>query len=256
MDFSNHTELMTVMADHGISFLPPDWHIPEFAKCCSGLRTYLSENKTTQGRVPLLGNNFFDIEPRYRCDLLSFDIPGIANQLAMAIGYALLYYPYTAKAEDTYFPTIADVNFWYHMDFGFRLASSGWDRLSLLLDMAYELDLKEKCSLRRVLGKMSAQYPEIVKITHFKSLKSFRDGKFQELEGGAGRGARHETTHLLSPRTRFFAEFLDTTFSGEPIAEQRRETQIEMLMAHHWHLLRGIQDTLELVSYRWPHNPA
>lgn len=138
------------------------------------------------------------------------------------------------------------------MDFGFRLASSGWDRLSLLLDLTFALNTKDRCSLRVILKELPIRDKNIVKNGHFISLKTFRDNKFLELEAGQGEGTRHEATHLLSPRTRFFAEFIDTTLQGRPIAEERRKEQLDKLGEHHWHYLRGIHDALRLVAYRWP----
>ena len=78
------------------------------------------------------------------------------------------------------FPTFADGFFWYHIDYGFRLAPSGWDRLALLLDLAFNTGVGFSCNLKRVLIAITKKDPQIVQDTNFVELTSFRDDQFRD----------------------------------------------------------------------------
>ncbi|MGE5443009.1 MAG: hypothetical protein ACM3SR_00195 [Ignavibacteriales bacterium] len=94
---------------------------------------------------------------------------------------------------------------------------------------------------------------KIVQDANFKKLKTFRDSRFLDLEAGSGKGARHETTHLLSPSTKFFFEFLEKGNKSVSVPpELRPKERRNMLIEHHEFYLSGIQSALQLVSLRWP----
>lgn len=248
-------EILQILLDLKISLI--DLNHPflgEFYKRCSKFRSDLLNKETAQARPPLSGSSFWDITPKYRVDVLGIDISKMANQLAFAIGFASLYLSQVAKSETTYFPTTADSFFWYHIDFGIRLASSGWDRIALLLDLAFGLNTGTNCNLRLVLKNIPKVDTQIIQDASFKKLKAFRDGRFLYLEAKAGTGARYEATHLLSPGTRLLFEFLDT-HAGKPPkvpTELRPKERRDMLIEHHGFYLSRIQDALRLVSLRWP----
>jgi hypothetical protein len=220
---------------------------------CESFRLHLLEKETSEPRQPLLQRSFWDITPKYRFDVLVQEIPKVANKLAYAIGFSSVYLEHVAPSRLPYFPTAADHCFWYHIDFGIRLASSGWDRVALLLDLAFDLHTATKCSLPRVLKSIPKSVdPGIVQDQNFKNLKTFRDGRFFDLEAGAGKGARHETTHLLLPSTRYLFSLLDAHARGESVPPELGPIgQRDMLVEHHKQYLCGIQGVGRLVFAWW-----
>lgn len=254
MEIPLEKEILQILSNLGIPVLNVNHPIhDELFRCSSKLRSHLLKIATTQARHALSQSSFWDITPKYRLDVLRFDIVKIANQLAYAIGFSTLYLSQVAKSKTTYFPTMADSFFWYHIDFGIRLASSGWDRIALLLDLAYQLNLDTKCNFPRVVREIPKVDRNIVHNTDFKKLRDFRNNRFLDLEAGAGRGARHETTHLLSASTKFFSEFLENRGKAVRIPpDLRPKERRDMLIEHHEFYLSGIQSALQLVSLRWP----
>ena len=222
--------------------------------CCAEFRQHLLKLETSQTRPPLSGGSYWDITPKYRFDVLARDIPVIADQLAFAIGFSSLYLPQVAPSKRQYFPTFADSFFWYHIDFGFRLASSGWDRIALLLDIAFNLNLGNKCNIKDVLKKLPKDSKMVADDKSFKNLKCFRDTKLNDLEAKRGKGARHEATHLLSPSTRFLFEFLETSVAPEtgevPLGLEPKGRR-DMLIAHHKSYIAGVQDAVHLIASYW-----
>jgi len=248
-------EVFEILPKIGIKVINGDHPLlGELLGHCSGLRSYLLKTEGAQTRRPLLANTFWDIIAKYRLDVLTQDIPKVANQLAYAIAFATLYLDYIAEAGKAYFPNAGNHFFWYHIDFGLRLASSGWDRIALLLDLAYELNTGTKCGLATVLKEIPKKDANIVKQNDFKELKKFRDNWFLDLEANAGEGARHEATHLLSPSSRFLFEFLDgygKTLDEVPL-KLSPKTQRDLLIEHHGFYVSGIGNAIRLVLLRWP----
>jgi hypothetical protein len=247
-------EVCQILAALGIHLLGPGHPIvDEFHRACVAFRSHLVNLETSQDRPPLSRSSFWEITPKYRFDVLSQDIPNIANQLAFAIGFSSLYLGQVAESTTTYFKTFADAFFWYHIDFGIRLASSGWDRIALLLDLAFDLNTGTRCSLPLVLKEIPNIDAQIIQDKNFKKLKAFRDGGFLDLEARAGEGARHEATHLLSPSTRFLCEFLDAIVKkpGKAPPESRPKERRDMLVEHHGLYVSGIENAAQLVSSRW-----
>ncbi|MHB1054652.1 MAG: Cthe_2314 family HEPN domain-containing protein [Thermoleophilia bacterium] len=146
---------------------------------------------------------FWELGPSYRFDLLGYEIPWIADELAYAIAYMSIYLPHIKQDVSTRheLPSIADFLYWYHTDAGIRIASSCWERLGLLMDLAFDLNLRHKCSFPRALDGLASH--EVAESEQYKLLDKIRNEEFQQLESGHGRGMRHETTHYLNPRTRF-----------------------------------------------------
>jgi hypothetical protein len=254
MEIPLRKEVLKILSDLKISLIDSNHQfVGEYYKCCSRLRTHLLNKESGQALFPLSGGSFWDITPKFRVDVLGIDIHTIANQLAYSIGFSSLYLNQVAKIQTQYSPTMADYFFWYHIDFGIRLASSGWDRIALLLDLAFELNSGKDCNLSLVLRNIPKVNPQIIQDVNFKKLKAFRDSRFLDLEAGAGKGARHETTHLISPSTRLLFEFLDTHagMPGKIPPELRPKERLDMLIEHHGFYLSGVQDTLRLISLRW-----
>jgi hypothetical protein len=153
-----------------------------------------------------------------------------------------------------YSPTIADTFLWYHVDFGMRLVSSGWDRVALLLDLAFDLHTERDCSLPRVLQEIPRVSPKAVHEDSFKDLKRFRDSAFTEIEGRASLGSRHEITHIMTLSTRLLFEFFDaaTNLPGKVPPLERASERLKLLRKHHGHLLDGIASAVDLVAWKWP----
>jgi hypothetical protein len=171
----------------GISLVPHN-----IVDGCIGARESLPPN-VPNGRK-LSGSTFWEISPCFRFDILAFDIPQIARQLAYGIAQASIYVPHVQYSV----PIVRNKGhslFWYHVDFATRVASSGWDRLALLLDLAFRTDLNHTCNLTKVLTRIVQVDSAIADQDAFKRLTRFRDGPFQELEARRGEGARHETNN-------------------------------------------------------------
>lgn len=215
------------------------------------LREHLLRGEDPEDVVQLSGATFWEITPKYRFDLLRFDIPEVANQLALAIGLGSTYLDRLADTRTAYFRSLPDAAFWQHIDAGVRLASSGWDRLSLLLDLAYDLRLDAECNLKTVLRKLRRVDAVIEQDVDFRGLKAIRDGAlFQSLEAARGEGARHEATHLLTPSIRFFAETIERLAGAGPGGDEPAGWR-DLLVQHHDAYLRGIEHAATLVERRW-----
>ncbi|MCL5736916.1 MAG: hypothetical protein M1274_15325 [Actinobacteria bacterium] len=248
-------ELREVLSSLGVALVTPDSPLwGDLRQGCASLRRHLLELETKQVSLPLSGGSYWDISPKYRLDVLTEDIQHIANQLGFSIGFSSLYLPRIHPGKIPYCPSFADEFFWYHINFGFRLASSGWDRIALLLDLAFGLNLREKCGLRSVLKELPKCQGMDDKGKSYIALKRFRDQRFTDLEAKQGRGARHETTHLLSPSTRYLFEFLETVVGGarRMPPELEGKARRDALIVHHGFYLQGVQHTIDLVSSRWP----
>jgi len=224
------------------------------------LREHLVKLEGGNPRPRLSEGSFMEITSKYRLDALGIDIPQIANQLAMAIGSANYYLPFTSNINPTYRYGRPDLLFWYHIDFGYRLASSGWDRIAILLDLGFGLNTSTNCDFPTVLRLILKNNSHYIKDQNFIHLKEFRDGRFHELEGKRGEGARNETTHLISRSTRYFFEFLEnhslvnrTIGEIDKISiEKKREDEVKILIEHHEFFLKGIENSLNLISTHWP----
>jgi len=225
--------------------------IQKFHFSTSKLRDLLVEleNKrySDKPRPRLSENHPFNVTLKYQLDYLGTDIPQIANQYCIAIASAYYFLPNTSDTKTGYFYSRPDLLFWYNVDFGFRLASSGWDRISYLLNIAFNLKIK-KYNLLNVLKSLPKNVDNLEKDESFKSLKKFRDEKLQDLEYKYGGGARHETTHVISRSTRYFYEVLEKFKIGSDEMEKRRVEELQILEDHHKFYIKGIQDSLELIK--------
>ena len=246
------SSLSKLRADGTLDYLGREHElVSRLSTSCTGLRRHLLSEEREEEIVQLSeATTYWDLTPKYRYDLLVFDIPSVANQLAFSVWLGTLHVDHLAETTSGYFPTWSDVLFWYHIDFGVRLASSAWDRTALLLDLAFQLDSGASCSLPTVLRLLPGVDSAIVHVASFKMLKAFRDDRFKELEAGPGAGARHEATHLVSPSTRRLAEFIESFTRGSP--GKKPGEWLEFLQFHHAMYLEGLEHALNLVEERWP----
>jgi hypothetical protein len=248
-------EIRDILQNKGISFIN-GYHsvFKELYDKTSNFRNLLQSKESSRNRLPFAQNSFWDISPKYRFDILRIDIVRIPNGFAAAIGLAYIYLLHLADTTPHYIPTFADFLFWNNIDYGIRLASSGWDRIALMIDSAFDLNLGNECNIVKVLSGIPKIDPNVVHQTNFKRLKQFRDQDFLELEAGLGRGARHETTHLVSPQTRYLFEFLDSHgVSPSPILpELSPEEKVKFLVKHYKLLINGIENASNLIYYQWP----
>jgi hypothetical protein len=68
------------------------------------------------------------------------------------------------------------------MDQAIKSISSGWDRLAILLDMAFEIDLCRDVNLHKVLSEIVKEYPDISSKIDFVRLQNIQRNELQVLE--------------------------------------------------------------------------
>lgn len=243
MNGSSYNELDDVQgalmdAEPGI-----DQAIAEITIKCNYLRNCLqSFPKRT-----LTTGDFWGLSGKYKFDILVRELEKIARQIITSVAFTTRYSPKLADTRlGTYDGTIVDHMFWYHVDFGVRLLSSGWDRIALLLDLAYELGLHDRCNLSRVLKELPKAAIDIERDEAFKFIKQYRDNEFTELENGPGRGVRHEATHILTPSSRHFFSFLETHIHGTSISEPYK--WVTLLEKQYLYYLQGISKAASLIE--------
>ena len=231
----------------------------KLSKDCQELRKRLVANNAEQQKEKRLrdGCSFWEISPKYRFDLLGNEIPWIADELAYAIAYMSIYLPYVRQDVTTRSsrPSMADFLYWYHTDAGIRIASSCWERIGLLLDLAFELGLGRRCSfpaaLENLKEKDDKRAKEAAESEEFRRLEEIRNGEFRQLEAGHGRGIRHETTHYLRPRTRFFhMELIEQWDLDVADADDSRNAAywLELLVEQHKLFIDGAAVAIKMVA--------
>ncbi|MDO8735706.1 MAG: hypothetical protein Q7K29_01290 [Thermoleophilia bacterium] len=220
---------------------------------CSKLRQNLNSAPVTEEISQRIAT-FWDISDKYRFDLLGYEIAWIADQLAFAAGLASLHRPHMKQTSGSPYnrPVMSDSLFWFYIDAGLRNASSCWERVGIFLDLAFGLGLRSDCSFPKSLKNLEKN-DLVKKSIHFQNLTRFRDGRFQELEARKGVGARHEATHVISPRLRHWAaEVIEPLMDGKPSLTTGRDPDywIRFLVEHHGLYLNGAQDAIALVASR------
>ena len=195
-----------------------------------------------------------DITSKYQLDYLRDDIIQISNQFATSIAQAFYFLPNTSKIKYSYFYNKQDSFYWYNIDNGFKIASSGWDRISFLLNLSFNLGIK-KYNLSNVLAAIASKIGGVIENYSFKSLKKFRDGKFMELEHKLSEGIRHEVIHIITRHTRFWCELMEQIdFDEQQMVknrlelEEKRANEVNLLEEHYKLYLAGINDALDLIE--------
>jgi len=213
---------------------------------------YLEDNP----REFISNNSPRNISLKYQLDFLRRDIAQLVNQYSFALAQSRFYLK--DSFAYTYQQDIYDFMYWYNIDFAYRLASSGWDRLSYLLNIGFNLKI-QKYNLSNILKEIPNRVHQIEKNDNYKRLKNFRDHNLIDLEYKLGEGARHETTHLISRSTRFFCEFTEILTKNKEFnpkiqrqkAEEIKERQtrdLRLLEEHFGHYINGIDNTLNLIG--------
>lgn len=221
---------------------------------CTALRSRLVE-ETPEEQIGCRlrdGYSFWEISPKYRFDLLASEIPWIADELAYAIAYMSIYLPHVSQDIRSRHarPSIADFLYWYHTDAGIRIASSCWERLGLLLDLAFDLNLRHRCSFPAALDAL-ADHEKVAKSDEYKRLNEIRNNEFKLLEAGRGRGVRHETTHYLNPRTRFFhMQLIEQWDSNTSDANDSEDAKywLDFLVEQHTLYIEGATEAIKMVA--------
>ncbi len=208
----------------------------------------LEKEQYPDGNLPKISENIpLKVSLKYQLDYLFIEIPQICNQFCISLASAYYFLPYTSDTKYGYFYDKPDLFFWTNVDSGFRYASSGWDRLSLLLNIAFNLQII-KYNLSSVLQAIPTQIVDVIQDDNFKNLKNFRDKRFSELEFKLAGGARHETTHVISRSTRFFFEHIEKFELGSVKQKRRRENELNLLEDHYKLFIEGINDSLNLIN--------
>lgn len=255
---STQKELHHLLTSLGVRLLYVNSDIiMQLRESCKPARARLVEEEETPGS--LFEQSFWELSSKYQLDILLIDIQVVANQLAYTIGFAEMNKEVAKQQIDIpYLQEGEDVLFWYHADFGLRLAASGWDHIALLLNLVFDLDLAGRgCTLSTVMQQLPKHVSEIEAEPDFKKLKKFRDGRYAELQSRhAGEGARDEITHLMSAYSRLMFE----TFEVAPdqkrlmILRQKPQEQVDFLKEHHSLYLEGIKDTSKLIQTMYKKN--
>jgi hypothetical protein len=133
-------------------------------------------------KVGLLG-----LTEKARIDYLCLELRFIILQTAMSIASAHYFLPNTCDFRKTNQLTYDDLMYWYHIDYGIRLISSCWDRLSHYISLAFELAI-DRIDFQNVIREIPKRHPTIVHNENFKQLKYIRDVKFKEVEDKYSRG--------------------------------------------------------------------
>lgn len=210
----------------------------------------IEERDYPNGNLPQLSvTSPLKLSLKSQLDFLGREIPVIYNMFCVSLASAYYFLPHTSDTVNEYSYKMPDLLFWINVDSGFRFASSGWDRLSLLLNIAFNLRI-DKYNLSSVLQAIPNRIRNVTQDNNFKSLKKFRDGRFSELEYKLGGGARHETTHVISRDTRFFFEFLEHELGSDEF-KVRRDNELKLLEEHYNVLIEGIKHSLNLINTRF-----
>lgn len=208
----------------------------------------IEKKEYPDGNLPKISENSpLEVSLKYQLDCLLLEIPQICNQFCISLASAYYFLPYASETTFGYFYDKPDLFFWTNVDSGFRFASSGWDRLSLLLNIAFNLQII-KYNLSKVLQAIPNRISDVIQDANFKNLKIFRDMRFSELEFKLAGGARHETTHVISRSTRFFCEFAEQFELGSVKLMIRRENELKLLEDHFQLLIEGINHSLNLIN--------
>lgn len=244
-------EIFKIIEDKNLEYLyNTSPIIRKFYDSTSKLRACLSKRKKLKipaAKLSQLSKNApTKLSPVFQIDFLGQDIPHVFNQYCISIAGAYFYLPITSDTTQGYFYKVPDQFFWINIDFGFRLASSGWDRISLLLNLAFNLQI-EKYNISSVLKAIPNKDINLANDESYKNLKRFRDTELRELEFGLGGGARNETTHVISRSTRFFFEFLEDSQYGSDKFKIRRDGELKLLEKHYWLLMDGINNAYDLI---------
>ena len=254
-------ECFKIIKDKNIDFLYSGHPLGmKFSESTSKLRLCLQRmeteeyGQTSRPRISDSRNVRRDITSKYQLDYLRDDIIQISNQFAISIAQALYFLPNTSEIKYSYFYNKSDSFYWYNIDNGYKIASSGWDRISFLLNLAFNLGI-EKYNLSNVLAAIANKIDGASKNDNFKSLKKFRDGEFKELEHKLSEGIRHEVIHIITRPTRFWCELLEQIEHDEKYMvknrfelEEKRANEVKLLEEHYKHFLTGIDDSLDLVE--------
>ena len=187
----------------------------------------------------LINENLPILPLKHQFDILTKDIEVIANNLIHCIAIANIYRPYISNYKQAPITlNTADTVYWLHIDLGFRLCSSGWDRVALLLNMVLNLRLNPHCNLAKVIKKLT-QDPNYANSHDFKKLQTFYEKDFKDLEDGIGKGRRHEVTHLISRFTRVFFESLEGFLSYTKSTGISAQNEFDILIKH-YHLYSSL----------------
>ncbi|MHB8859591.1 MAG: hypothetical protein ACYC6Z_08965 [Thermoleophilia bacterium] len=199
----------------------------------------------------LCDHTFWDISLKYRYDVLCEEIVRIPNDLAYAIYWSNYYKP-KVRNDLNVAPNSSDHFFWFFISMGIRLVSSGWDRIALVLDLAFNTQLGPKCNLAQVL-RVIQKNSGVTEHNSFRNLKRFRDNELKELEDGSGKGARHEATHLISPSSRFFFELIEIDCNPSLASHHlNSDGWFDLLTKHHPLFRKGIEDMASLITEMTP----
>jgi hypothetical protein len=151
---------------------------------CVNLRTrelVRESNKTLSNNIT---EGFWNLTKKARFDIVTEDFERIVWHIDFSIENMNKILPFVSKIKSgqQYSPSKNDDIFWYYMDQAIKSISSGWDRLAILLDMAFEIDLCRDVNLHKVLSEIVKEYPDISSKIDFVRLQNIQRNELQVLE--------------------------------------------------------------------------
>lgn len=193
----------------------------------------------------------FEVTQKYRIDYMYQELKNIKISVAISISTCDYYLPKTSDLKHGAAFTYDDFMYWYNIDYGIRLVSSAWDRLSHYLYLAFEIG-SPKLDINLVLREMPKKFPNITTIDSFKNLKKIRDERLNELKDKYSRGLRNEIDHILSSYTRFYLLTIEK-WKPEDKASidfliNKRKESLYFLKQHFDIFIEGYNLSIELVS--------
>jgi len=217
----------------------------------SSTSTYRDEAmRTFSPNTAFLEGDFWNIPPKYKIDIIVQDILYIVFSISKNIAISLIKSNEISNMIKQYDRSLDDVLFWDSIEHSLRLISSGWDRIGLLIDLVYNLNLNTRCNFPNVINILPKLDITIFDNEYYKKLKQFRDTYFIDLENKRGKGYRHETTHLISLPTRIFFEFLEGKSNINPSIKikDRPAFFIEFVTKHYEYYIEGTKNTCKLIE--------
>ncbi|MBE0430127.1 MAG: hypothetical protein IBX61_09715 [Thermoleophilia bacterium] len=142
---------------------------------------------------------------------------------------------------------MADQLCWMNIDYGIRVAGSCWDRIGLLIDVAFKLKLETRCSFPNALKELLKKDLAVRKNKDFVALENFEKGRFRDLQAGPGKGARNDVTHYFTSRTRYF--FTEILEDNRKKGRRPKDAAywIDFLVNHHTEFITGEENSRNLI---------
>lgn len=180
------------------------------------LRSYLQKSELWNLENNSIKYGIWSVTPKYRFDIVIEDFNRILLHINFSIHNMEKILPDIAdiKFWEPYLQGGHDMAYWYYVDQCIKSISSGWDRLAILLDIAFKTELWKNVNLHKILDeklkdKILEKHPNLYENKDFIQLQKIQRNELQFLESTRWIWLRHEATHSMTLGTRFWFEFLE-----------------------------------------------